>query len=115
MKGVRVRTNLTLIDDATFVRMYKLDRIFDGEDVPVLFTVQIIDNGSKRSRLTRTGRTRDEKQTVGLTDHLLDDFREFQDIDVWDIDRDFPEHATHGSSLEKKIAPETSDVLDAKR
>src|SRR5438045_798003 len=59
-----VRADLALVDGRVLVRVQKLNRVFDGDDVVVVLLVDEVNDGGERRRLTRTRRARDEPDAV---------------------------------------------------
>ena len=70
-KAVGVFVQLTLVNQCFFALVYKLDRVFDGEDVRGLGFVDVVDHGCQRGGLAGTGRAGYQYQTArGIGDFL---------------------------------------------
>ncbi|MNC92014.1 hypothetical protein D3C83_83670 [compost metagenome] len=73
---MRVGVNLALVDQAAFVVVQKLDRIFDRQNVLVTIAIDLVDHGGERRRLTGAGWTSNEDQPARFVAELLDDGRQ---------------------------------------
>ena len=68
----RVDADLHLLDQALTVHVLVLDRILDGDDVPRLAAVDLLDQRRQRRRLARAGRAADEHEAARQARELLD-------------------------------------------
>src|SRR3979409_557942 len=59
-----VHPDLALADEAALSLVHELDRVFDGEDVPLHAAVDVVDHGRERGGLARTGLAGHQDQSV---------------------------------------------------
>jgi len=55
LKGIGVAAHLTLVDQAFFVLVHELDRIFDGDDVVGAVAIHVIHHAAEGGGFTATG------------------------------------------------------------
>src|SRR5699024_8252729 len=70
VERVRVRTDLTLVDNRTTVLVEELDRVLDRHDVLRASPVRAVDDRRERRRLARARRARDENEPARQTGEL---------------------------------------------
>src|SRR5207302_1356460 len=63
-KGVRVRVNFALIDEAFLVVVQKFDRVFDRNHVLFALGVDLVEHGGERRGLTGTCWSRDQDKSA---------------------------------------------------
>ncbi len=81
----KILSELALIEERLFVRMEKLDRIFQGQNVNLLRQVQLIQHRGERRRFSAAGGARHENDPVLLLDHFLEDRRELRGPRGWEF------------------------------
>ena len=91
-----VGVHLALVDDRFFVLVVVLDRVFDGDDVPVEVDVDVVDHRRERGGLARAGGAGDQKQPTRAADEVLHDRWQADDLDVQQLAGDPPQH--HGDA-----------------
>jgi hypothetical protein len=62
--GIRVQTDLPLLDDRAIVVVHDLDRVFDRDDVSPPGPVDVTDHRRDRRRLARAGRPGHEDEAA---------------------------------------------------
>src|SRR5205807_10134393 len=75
---IEVVSELPLIESRFALRMYILDRIFQGDDVNGLRFVDLVQNGGQRGRLAAAGRARDQNEAGFFLSDLVKNFRQPQ-------------------------------------
>ena len=88
---------------------------FDRQNVVVSVDVDLVDHRSQRGGFTGTGRSRNEHQPAGLFAHVLDDRRQAQRLERFDLVRDRAEHRTDSAFLVEKVRTETRHPLKPER
>ena len=71
----RVPMDFTLADEALPAPVDELDRVFDGEDVPALGCVLVVDHRGKRGRLAGAGRPGDQHHAPRGVGDILENLR----------------------------------------
>ena len=112
---MRVGVNFALIDQALFVIVEKLDRVFDGNHVLFTLGVDPVEHGGKRGGLARTGRTSDQHQTARLVAHGFDDLRQTQGVESLNLPGNGTEDRADGATLIEDVASEACQILQAER
>ena len=101
-----------LIDERAFVRVQKLDRVFEGEDVNLLGFVQLIQQRGERSRLAAASRAGDEDDAVFLLHHLPKNRRQAERIERRNLRLQFAHHDRLPPVLPEDVNAETRDVRE---
>ena len=83
-EALRVAVHLALVDQAALVLVEVLDRVLDGEDVPVLLGVDLVDHRRQRGRLAAAGRPGDQHQAARAVGELGDHRRQLQLLEAAD-------------------------------
>ena len=73
-----VHADLALADQAALALMHELDRILDGEDVPLHARVDVIDHRRERGRLARAGLAGHQDEPIVGAAHLPHRFRQLE-------------------------------------
>ena len=110
---VGVSADLALVDDAALVAMDELDRIFDGDDVPLPLAVDLVDHRGEGRRFSRAGGTGDENEAARLLGHLGDGTGESELIEGLDRERNLPDDHRHAAALLEAVAAKAGQVLNA--
>src|SRR5258708_7149414 len=110
-----VRVDFTLIHQALFVIVKKLDRVLDGDHVLFAFAVDLVEHGSERGGLAGTRRSGDEDESAGLVAQSLHDQRQSQSVKPFDLPRNGTEDGADGSSLVENVAAEARQILQTER
>jgi hypothetical protein len=71
-----VHADLALVDDRLLVVVVVLDRILDGDDVPVEVHVDVVDHRRQGGGLARAGRPGDDEQPAGPANEFTADRRQ---------------------------------------
>ena len=100
---MRIGVNLSLVDQAAFVIVQKLDRIFDRQDVLVTISIDLVDHGRERRRLAGAGWASDKNQTARFFAELFDDRRQTEIFEGLNLIRDGAKDCTHSATLVEKI------------
>ncbi len=114
MSACRQLTSLWLTMQFLWL-MQELDRIFDGEDVLVSFTVDLVDHGGQCRRFPAAGRPGDQDKTARLVAQLFHDRRQIQALKSLDFERDETEHRPDRAALGEHVGAEPAQVFDAER
>ena len=110
---MRVGVQLALIDDAVFVLMEKLHRIFDRDDVLMGLAIDLVDHRGERRRFARAGRSGHENETARPRADFLYDRRETEILEAEDLVRDLPVHGRGRATLVEDVGAETGQTFDA--
>ena len=111
----RVRPDLALVDQALLRLVQELDRILDGEDVPVLALVDVVDHRGERGRLARARSgpvTQD--QAARAVGHLGEDLRRVELLERQHLRRNGPERRRRAALLVEGVDAEAREVGDAR-
>src|SRR5947209_18231604 len=110
---MRIGVQLALVDDAALVRMEKLHRIFDGDDVLVPLAIDLVDHRRERGRLAGTGRAGDEHESARLVANLLDDGGQTELAKSEDLVGDLAVDGGRGAALVEDVGAEAGQSFDA--
>ena len=88
--------------------VYEFDGIFDRYDMARTVVVTVTDHGGKRGRLARAGRADENDQSALCHGQILDDGREGQLFDRWNLGFDPPQHHATVISLVEGADTETT-------
>src|SRR5206468_4184828 len=110
-----VASDFALVDDAEFVAVQKLDRVFDGDDVLPRLGVDLVDDRGERRRLARPGRPGDKNEASRLRRQLRDDGREAKLLERADLEGNRPKGTGHRAPLHEEVRAKPGDVLDTER
>src|SRR5216683_3081472 len=94
-----VDADLALIDGALLMCVEILNRVFDGDDVPVVILVDEIDHAGEAGRLAGAGRAGDEHKTSGSHDQPANGLRHADLLKGKELVGDAPEHHADESLL----------------
>ena len=109
MPALAIDTHLAMGDDAAFVRMYVLDRVFDRDDMPARLLVAIADHRGERGRLARA-RAADEDHETALRQHdVLEHRRQFEFFERRNLRVDRTQHRTGVALLHEGADAKTPD------
>ena len=106
---------LALVNRRVLVRVQKLDRIFDGDDVVVVSLVDQIDNRRERGTLAASGWSSDQHDAVFDIYYL---FQLFRQIEIAELRRPHRDHAHDDrvcAALLEDIDAETRVARSAER
>ena len=109
-KRGRIAVQLALVHGRLLVRMQKLDRILDGDEVLRTRLVDQVDDGRQRGRLARSGRTRDEHQAVLERRHIGQRRGKAQRLERRYARRNHAHHHRVGAALAEDIDAEPGTV-----
>ena len=112
---MRVRVQLALIDDAVFVLMEELHRIFNRDDVLVPLAIDLVDHRRERRRFAGAGRAGDEHESARLIADLLDHLRQPELLESEDLVGDLPVDGGRRAALIEDVRAEARETLDAER
>ncbi|AJZ05202.1 hypothetical protein J162_03088 [Xanthomonas citri pv. citri] len=107
VEAVRVAVHLALVDQALLRGVDEFDRVLDGEDVPVLILVDVVDHAGQRGRLARAGRAGHQDQALRLIDQLTEDRRAAKVFQRQHFGRNGTEHRTGAAVLVERIDAKT--------
>src|SRR3712207_6017975 len=88
------------------LRVQKLNRVFDGDDVVLLLLVDEVDDGGERRGLARARRARDEHDAVAQLADVGQLLRQTQRLDGRDLRRDDAHHDGVGAALLEDVDAE---------
>ena len=75
-------------DDGLVVVVEVLDGVLDRHDVARARSRDVVEHGGDRGRLAAAGRTHDQDQSLTGLGHLLQDGRQVQGLERWDVGTD---------------------------
>ena len=107
---VRVLADLALVDDAAVVRVQKLDRILDRQDVLRARPVDLVDHRRERRRLSGSGRARDENEATRPDGELTQDGGQPELVRRLDPIRDQAERRSERLALEVDVDAEAGEA-----
>jgi hypothetical protein len=109
-EGLRVETDLALVDDAGSVGMEDLDRVLDRDDVLAPRRVDVVDHRGERGRLSGAGGARDEDQAAVFLGQLLDTDGQAQVLEARHDLRDHAERERGRAALAEAVDAEAVQV-----
>ena len=87
-----ILAELTLVEERLLVRVQKLDRIFQGQNMNFLRQIELVQHRGERRRLSAPGGARDENDPVLLLDHFLENRRQPELFQRGNIRLKLPHH-----------------------
>ena len=102
-KARRVAVQFPLMNGGTFVVVQELDRIFDGDDVVILFAIDAVEQHGKRRRLARSSRAGDQHDSIPQLCDVGKLLRQAQGSEIGDFRRDDAHHDRATSPLNKNV------------
>ena len=113
-QGVRIRKRIhadfALRNDGLLVPIKVFDRVFNGNDVDGFALVDVIQHGSKRRRLSGTGRSRHKHQATAGQGHVTDNFGQVKFLECGDLRLDMTNHHGNRTALAENVHTETAHV-----
>src|SRR5207302_300607 len=103
-----VHFDFTLIDEALFVAVQKLDGVFDGDQVVSARGIDPVDDSRQRCGLTGTGGSRDQNQAALFFANFVDDRGKVQLFVGADFRGDDAKHHADVAALLKNVDAETA-------
>ena len=103
---VRVQADLALRDEALLVLVDELDRLLDGEDVPAVMVVDVVDDARERGGFARAGRPGDEDQAEPELDELEHGVGQAELLEGHHLVRDHAHDAADAELLHQVIRAE---------
>src|SRR3569833_2756337 len=104
-----------LVDGAVPMRMQELDRILDGDDVPRLFLVDLVDDCGQRRTFTGTGWARHKHDSVDQRTDVAKLRRKVQHFEGRNAVRDDAHDDRVGTALRVDVGPKTRGSRKALR
>jgi len=114
METFCVLMHLSLIDDAGFVLMSKLNGIFDSYNVFATVGIDSVYHRGQRGRLARSGRSCHQNEAPGFGTQLVHNRGESQLLKSADLIRYEPERSREGPTLHENIGPESTKTPHSK-
>ena len=108
--AVGIYADFALGDDAFFVLMHVLDRIFDGDDVILRVLVAKADHGRERSGFAGAGATDENHQAALGHGHVAQHFRQVQFFKRGNSGIDLAQHDAHPRLLDESVDAKTPDI-----
>src|SRR5262249_53080917 len=112
---MRVRMDFALIHYAVFVRMQKLDRIFNCNYVLVPILIHFVDHCGERRRLSRTRRAGNQNQPARLVAKLLYYRRQTESFEALNLIWNGAKYCAHRSALIEEVGAETRQSFNTER
>lgn len=106
----RIHADLALGDDAVFVFVDKLDRVFDGDDVSERIFIAVVDKRGKRSRFARAGAADKNNQPAFFQRDILQDRRQVQAFKLGNLAGNRTEYQRRRAALYHRIDAEAAGV-----
>ena len=110
-----VRTDLSVRPHGLLVEMDELAQILDGDDVPGVVLVDVIDDAGQCGRLTRSGWTRDEHQPLFQVTERFNGCGELQIFESQNILGNDTEHRARSVFLHEVVGTKARNALEAVR
>src|SRR5689334_1313022 len=95
--------------------MDELDRIFDRDDVALLFAIDAVDHRRERRRLTGAGGPGNENEPARPIGEIGHDLRKPELLEGPDLEGDLPDHHRHAAALLEDVPTEAREILNAER
>ena len=114
-KSMRVGMHLSLIDEAAFVLMDVLDRIFDRENVLVALVVDFVEHGGERGRLAATGWPCHKHEPARPLGQRRQHLRQRQLLEALDLFGNQPVNGAHGAALVEHVGAEPRHPANTER
>src|SRR5690242_8072492 len=111
-EGLGIGVHLALVYQAILVLVHELDRIFDGDDVIMALSVDLVEHRRQSCRLARAGGTGDQNQPAWFVTELGDDWRQVQLIKRPNLEGNDTEYRAGGATLVKQISAESGKALE---
>jgi hypothetical protein len=103
-------TEFALVYETLLRLMDELDRVLDGDDVPLEGIVEEIHHRGQGRRLPGTGRTCDENKSLFFIAELTGDRGQAELFHRNDFRRDVPEHGAESTVLHEDVHAKSSNV-----
>ena len=107
---MRVMTQFPLLNEAVFLRMGVLDRIFNRDDMPPTLRVDLIDHGRQRGRFAMSCGSGDQDKTLNLFREPHNRFRHTQFLQTAYAFRDDTESYSVPPQSGKHIDSKIGDI-----
>src|SRR5205807_2960061 len=98
-KRLGVRVYFALVHQAVLVLVDELDRVLNSDDVVMALAVDLVNHGSQRGGLSRTGRPGHQYQATRLLAELGDDGRKPELLERFDLEGNYAEDRRGGAAL----------------
>ena len=102
-----VHAHFALGDDAVFMRVHKLNRVFNGDDVAVAVLIAVVNQRRQRRGFTRAGAAHKNHQTAFAHHHIFEHGGQIQVFKLRNIAGNHPAHQRHRTALHHGIDTET--------
>ncbi len=102
---------LSLVQDASLVRMDVFNRVLNGYDVGVSLLIDLIDHGCQGGGFAAAGGSGDQEEPLGSPDQFLDHLGEAQLLKPFDLIGYGADGSSDHPPLEKDISPESGQSL----
>src|SRR5215469_9730931 len=110
-----VHFDFALIDEALFIAVQELDRVFDGDEVVGTGGVDAVNDSRERGGLTGTGGSRNQHEPALLFANLVDDRGKVQLFGGADFRGNDAENHADVAALLKYVHTEAAETRDAVR
>src|SRR5688572_5292028 len=107
---IGIHAHLALGDDAVLVVMDVLDRVLDGDDVPVAVLVAVADHRRERSGFPRARAAHHDDEAALGHDHVLEHRRQVQILELGYRRGDRPQHHADAPLLHEGAHAEAPDT-----
>jgi hypothetical protein len=106
-EGLRVETDLALVDDRFLVGVQELDRILDGQDVIRRGLIAVIDHRRERRRLAGAGGAHHQDQPALQHHQLLEHLGHAEVLELGHFRRDVAQHHRRVAALIEHVDAES--------
>jgi hypothetical protein len=110
LERIGVRPDLTLIDQAGFVRVNELDRVLNRDDVVVARSVDVVDHRAQRRRLAGTSRPGDQHEALAQLAERQDVLRQAKLVGGQDLRGNDAKHCARTSAIDERVGAKARQV-----
>jgi hypothetical protein len=106
---VSIGSDFALADHTALVRVHELDRVLDGNDMPALVRVAMVDHRRQGRGFAAAGSTNHQQQTALAQGDPLQDFGMAQIVERANLRADVPHHDCRLTALAKHVDTKAPD------
>ena len=108
-----IHADFALGNDAFFVLMDELNRVFDGDDVVLAIFIAVVNHRSERGGFARTGTADENHEAAFFHHHVFQDGGQIEAVEIRDFAGNGAEHQRRRAALHHGIDTEAAGVGQA--